>query len=78
MATLSHGPRLNARTTPEIHQAVRRLSINATAKGLTFQGRAVSVESIVSAVMFEFLKTSEDRQIQFLEKAFRNLENELL
>ena len=78
MATLSHGPRINARTTPEIHSAVKRLALNATHAGLTFQGRQVSSESIVSAVLLVFLQRPEDDQIKFLERAFRTLEAELV
>lgn len=74
MATLSHGPRINARTTPEIHNAVKRLGINATARGLTFQGRTVSSEAIVSAVLLAFLTRDEDDQIRFLDTALRRLE----
>lgn len=74
MATLSHGPRINARTTPEIHNAVKRLGINATARGLTFQGRTVSSEAIVSAVLLAFLSREEDDQIRFLDTALRRLE----
>ena len=74
MATLSHGPRINARTTPEIHNAVKRLGINATARGLTFQGRTVSSEAIVSAVLLAFLTREEDDQIKFLDTALRRLE----
>lgn len=74
MATLSHGPRINARTTPGIHNAIKRLGINATHKGLTFQGRSVSSEAIVSAIMLAFLEKPEDDQIKFLEMAFPKLE----
>lgn len=74
MATLSHGPRINARTTPEIHNAVKRLGINATARGLSFQGRTVSSEAIVSAILLAFLRKSEEDQIKFLEIALRQLE----
>lgn len=74
MATLSHGPRINARTTPEIHNAVKRLGINATARGLTFQGRTVSSEAIVSAVLLAFLAREEEDQIKFLDAALRRLE----
>jgi hypothetical protein len=78
MATLSHGPRINARTTPDIHNAVKRLALNSTRRGLTFQGRQVSSEAIVSAVLLKFLKWPEDEQVKFLESAFRDLENALL
>lgn len=74
MATLSHGPRINARTTPEIHNAVKRLGINATARGLSFQGRTVSSEAIVSAILLAFLHKSEEDQIRFLDVALRQLE----
>ena len=77
MATLSHGPRIIARTTPEIHNAVKRLGINATARGLTFQGRTVSSEAIVSAILLAFLRKDEDEQIKFLEVALRHLETVL-
>lgn len=77
VATLSHGPRINARTTPEIHRAIKRLSVNASAHGLTFQGRAVSCEAIVSTVMLAFLNKPQDEQIKFLEKGFRLLETHL-
>lgn len=77
MATLSHGPRINARTTPEIHNAVKRLGINATARGLTFQGRSVSSEAVVSAILLVFLQRDEDEQIKFLEQALRHLETVL-
>lgn len=78
MATLSHGPRINARTTPEIHNAIKRLGINSTARGLTFQGRTVSSEAIVSAILLAFLEKEEDKQIKFLEGALRKLEEVLI
>lgn len=78
MATLSHGPRLNARTTPRIHVAVKRLAISATASGLTFQGRAMSAEAIISAILTEFLELPQEKQLRFLEPALRKLEKELV
>ena len=54
--------------------ALKRLGINATARGLTFQGRTVSSEAIVSAVLLAFLTREEDDQIKFLDTALRRLE----
>ena len=59
MASLSAGPRINARTTRRIHGGIKKLSLIATAEGLRFQGRDVSSEAIVSAVLFEFLDLTE-------------------
>lgn len=77
MATLSHGPRLNARTTARIHTAVKKLALDATTQGMTFQGRAVTSEAIISAILVEFLEITEDKQLKFLEPAMRKLEKEL-
>ena len=77
MATLSHGPRLNARTTPRIHAAVKMLAYSMTAKGTTFQGRQITSEAVISALLLEFLELPEDKQIKFLEPALRKLEKEL-
>lgn len=77
MATLSHGPRLNARTTTRIHTAVKRLALVMTSRGATFQGRTITSEAIISGLLTEFLELPEDKQIKFLEPALRKLEKEL-
>lgn len=77
MATLSQGPRLNARTTRRIQTAVKRLSLACTASGLTFQGRDISSEAIISAVRLELLELPRDDQIEFLSYALKKLEAEL-
>ena len=78
MATLSHGPRLNARTTKRIHVAVKKLALQSTSQGLTFQGRSVTSEAIISAILTEFLELPQDKQIRFLDKSLRKLEAELV
>jgi len=77
MASLSAGPRINARTTRRIHGGIKKLSLIATAEGLRFQGRDVSSEAIVSAVLFEFLDLTEKEQMTFLTATFPRLEAEL-
>jgi hypothetical protein len=76
--TLSQGPRLNARTTRRIHTAVKHLSLKCTTEGISFQGRDVSVEAVISAVLIELLALKEDEQISFLETALKKLEAELV
>ena len=77
MASLSAGPRINARTTRRIHGGIKKISLIATAEGLRFQGRDVSSEAIVSAVLFEFLDLTEKEQMAFLTATFPRLEAEL-
>lgn len=77
MPTLSQGPRLNARTTHRIHRGVKQVALVASANGLQFQGRDLSSEAVISAVLIEFLKLSHDEQKQFLEYSLKELENEL-
>jgi len=77
MATLSQGPRLNARTTRRIHAAIKHLALQSSVAGVTFQGRDISSEAIISAVLLEYLELSTDDQIAFLRPALRKLEAEL-
>ena len=77
MATLSQGPRLNARTTRRIHGLVKQLGIACSSQGLTFQGRDISSEAIISAVLLEMLELPQKDQVEFLRIAFRKLEQEL-
>jgi len=77
MATLSQGPRLNARTTRRIHSAVKHLCLACNAAGISFQGRDVSSEAIISAVLLEMLELPQKDQIDFLRIALRKLEAEL-
>lgn len=77
MATLSQGPRLNARTTRRIHAAIKHLALVATTEGLTFQGRDISSEAIISALMLEFLEIDRPQQLAFLKPALKKLEAEL-
>jgi hypothetical protein len=77
MATLSQGPRLNARTTRRIHTAIKHAALNATVAGVTFQGRDVSSEALISAILAEFIEISREDQIAFLRPALAKLEKEL-
>lgn len=77
MASLSHGPRLNARTTPRIHRGIKMSAILVTSNGLNFQGRAVTSEAIISAILSEFLKLPNEDQKEFLKGTLKELEQEL-
>jgi len=77
MATLSQGPRLNARTTARIHRAIKTVGIQASIRGLQFQGRDVTSEAIISSVLLEFLKLSQEDQTEFLRHALKELQTEL-
>ncbi|MFM1801587.1 MAG: hypothetical protein RJA81_939 [Planctomycetota bacterium] len=77
MSTLSQGPRINARTTPRIHRGIKHVAVTASVHGLQFQGRDLSSEAIVSAIMTEFLELSEQEQVEFLRPALKKLEAEL-
>ena len=77
MASLSHGPRLNARTTPRIHRGIKMAAIQVSADGLSFQGRDVTSEAIISAILSEFLKLNREEQLLFLKPTLKDLETEV-
>jgi len=77
MASLSSGPRINARTTRRIHLAIKRVGLIMTANGLRFQGRDISSECITSAVLYAFLELPEAKQEAFLRDILPKLEAEL-
>lgn len=77
MATLSQGPRINARTTPRIHRAIKFVANMGSVAGLEFQGRDLSSEAVVSAILLEFLELSDQDQVDFLRPALKKLEVEL-
>jgi hypothetical protein len=45
--------------------------------GVTFQGRDVSSEALISAILAEFIEISREDQIAFLRPALAKLEKEL-
>lgn len=77
MATLSSGPRVNARSTPRIHEGIKRNCIELSERGLVFEGRQVSAEALVSALLKCYLDLSIDEQIQMMRPALKELEREL-
>lgn len=77
MASLSLGPRINARTLPRIHRAIKDNCQKLTDAGCTFEGRAISTESLVSAVMMAYLDLDFKTQLQFIRPAMELLEQEL-
>jgi hypothetical protein len=77
MATLSQGPRLNARTTSRIHMGIKQCALISSQRGLHFQGRDLSVECVISAILLEFLELNDQDQADFLKPALRKLEAEL-
>ena len=77
MATLSSGPRVNARSTPRIHEGIKRNCIELSERGLVFEGRQVSAEALVSALLKCYLDLTLDEQIAMMKPALKELEKEL-
>lgn len=77
MASLSLGPRINARTLPRIHKSIKSHCQQLTDAGCTFEGRAISTESLVSTVMMAYLDLDLKTQLEFIKPAMKLLEQEL-
>lgn len=77
MSVLSQGPRLNARTTPRIHNAIRDLATDLTRNGLRFGDRTLPVEALISAIVSGFLELSREEQTAYLKVALPKLEKEV-
>jgi cytidylate kinase len=77
MATLSSGPRINARSTPRIHESIKRNCIELSDRGLTFEGRQVSAEALVSALLKCYLDLTIEEQVSMMTPALKDLESEL-
>lgn len=77
MATLSSGPRVNARSTPRIHEGIKRNCIELSERGLVFEGRQVSAEALVSALLKCYLDLTLDEQLTMMRPALKELEKEL-
>lgn len=73
---LSLGPRLNARTTPRIHRATKVLVNRLCVDGYTFDGRILTVESLISSVLKGFLDLPYESQKKFLDKTIPELKKE--
>lgn len=78
MATLSTGPRINARSTPRIHEGIKKNCLELSDLGLTFEGRQVSAEALVSALLACYLNLSLAEQAEMMKLALKDLERELL
>ena len=77
MASLSLGPRINARTLQRIHKSIKLHCQQLTDAGCTFESRAISTESLVSAVMMAYLDLDLKTQLEFIKPAMKLLEKEL-
>jgi hypothetical protein len=74
--SLSHGPRLNARTTPRIHMATKVLVNRLCVDGYTFDGRILTVESLISTILKGFLDLPYESQKKFMDKVLPELTKE--
>lgn len=73
---LSHGPRVNARTTPRIAQDLKNTVVQMQHDGITFDGRILSTEALVSALLLTFLELSYDDRIELVKNALPDLKKE--
>lgn len=73
---LSHGPRLNARTTPRIHRATKVLVNQLAMDGVTFSGRIVTIEALLSGVLKAYLDLPYESQKQLMLKVLPDLQKE--
>lgn len=77
MASLSLGPRINARTLPRIHRGIKNHCQALSDSGCTFEGRPVSAECLVSAILSAYLDLNYKEQLAFIKPALALLEEEL-
>jgi len=73
---LSHGPRLNARTTPRIHRAVKVTVNRMCLDGVSFDGRILTTEAFVSGVLKAFLDVPYDAQLRLMKQVLPDLQKE--
>ena len=76
MLHLSQGPRLNARTTPRIHRAVKVLVNRMNLDGAVYDGRVLTTEALVSCVLKAFLDLPYQSQLDLVEQTVPSLEQE--
>lgn len=74
--TLSNGPRVNARTLPRLHDFVREHVRRLSKDGLYFEGRVVSAEAMVSALLALYASLPYDVQKRMMAAALKDLESE--
>ena len=73
---LSHGLRLNARTTPRIHRATKVLVNRLAMDGVTFSGRIISIESLISGLLKAYLDLPYDSQKKLMLQILPELQRD--
>ena len=74
--TLSDGPRVNARTLPRLHAFVREHVRRLSKEGMYFEGRVVSAEAFVSALLATYASLPFEVQKKLMASALKELEEE--
>lgn len=74
MGRLTNHHKLTVRTSADVVESVSLLAVRYQRAGLKFQGRVVSIEGLVGAVLMDFLAKSPDEQRAIVERWLPGLE----